>query len=115
MIKRYEDILKIKEMILRVADGLASPQELKIIFNTYGGLSTVQARGMVMGIEACLADLLARRGEEIDEIDEIIKHIVDLKYRIIGGPLALDIVRDQLGVLADIVGEIASKVKELEG
>jgi len=57
MIEKYKDILRIKKMILKVAKGVASPQEVKIIFNMYGGLSSDKAEGMVMGIEACLNEL----------------------------------------------------------
>ena len=57
MIEKYKDILRIKKMISKVGKGVASPQEIKIIFNMYGGLSKKQAEGMVMGIEACLNEL----------------------------------------------------------
>ena len=47
-------------------------------------------------------------------IDEIIKHIADLEHRIIGDALELYVVRDQLGALAEIVGDIAIEVKEMK-
>jgi len=48
-------------------------------------------------------------------IDEIIKHVKDLEYRIIYDALELHTVRDQLGVLAEIVGDIAAEVKKMKG
>ena len=47
-------------------------------------------------------------------IDEIIKHVEDLEHRIIGDALELDTVRDQLSVLAEMVGDLAVIVKDLE-
>lgn len=43
-------------------------------------------------------------------MDEIIKHLEDLEYRINGSDLDLEIIRDQLGVLVSIVGDIAIKI-----
>ena len=57
MIQKYNDIMRVKKMITKVAKGLASPQEDKIIYNMFGNLSKGQAEGMVMGIEACLNEL----------------------------------------------------------
>jgi len=47
-------------------------------------------------------------------INEIIKHVEDLEHRIIGDALELDTIRDQLSVLAEIVGDIAVEVKEMK-
>jgi len=47
-------------------------------------------------------------------IDEIIKHVEDLEHRIIGDALELYTVRDQLSVLAEIVGDLAVEVKEMK-
>ena len=47
-------------------------------------------------------------------IDEIIKHVKDLEYRIKGDTLELDTVGYQLSILAEMVGDLAVEVKEMK-
>jgi len=47
-------------------------------------------------------------------MDEIIKHLDDLTYRILGKNVDIYLLRSQVGVLAGLVQIIAVKVKQLE-